>query len=95
MFSKKETAELKERLDELKERLDALESSVAIYPTKGVLGYLPTSTPINQVVQEIVNHLGLDILAVHPTYRKVELKPKVVPPTIQTTPNVETKGKMK
>jgi hypothetical protein len=88
MFNKKEIAELNERLAELKERLDALESSVNIYPTKGVLGYLPTSMPINQVVQEIVNHLELDILAVQPTRKKVELKPKQVPPTIST-------GKMK
>jgi len=81
MFNKKEIAELKERLD-------ALESRVAIYPTKGVLGYLPTPMPINQVVEAIVNHLGLDILAIQPTYRKVELTPKQVPPTI-------SKGKMK
>ena len=88
MFSKKEIDELNERLAELKERLDALESGVAIYPTKGVLGCLFTSIPINQVVKAIVNHLELDILAVQPTYRKVELKPKVVPPTI-------SKGEMK
>ena len=87
MFSKKEIAELKERLD-------ALESSVAIYPTKDYYLFCK-QLPINQVVEAIVKHLELDILAVHPTYRKVELKPKVVPPTIQTTPNVETKGEMK
>jgi len=34
------------------------------------------------VVQAIVNHLELDILAIRPTYKKVELKPKQVPPTI-------------
>ena len=78
---------------ELKGRLDALESSVSIYPTKGVLGYFPPPTPINQVVEAIVKHLELDILVVQPTYRKVELKPKVVPPpTIQITPNGKTKG---
>jgi len=88
MFSKKEIAELKERLD-------ALESSVSIYPTKDYW-VMHKQLPINQVVQAIVNHLELDILAVQPTYRKVELKPKVVPPpTIQITPNVETKGEMK
>lgn len=88
MFSKKEIAELKERLD-------ALESSVSIYPTKDYYLFCK-QLPINQVVEAIVNHLGLDILAIQPTYRKVELKPKVVPPpTIQITPNVETKGEMK
>ena len=68
-------------IHELKERLDALESSVSIYPTN-YLGLLSKQLPINQVVQAIVNHLGLDILAVQPTYRKVELKPKQVSPTI-------------
>ena len=68
-------------IHELKERLDALESSVSVYPTN-YLGLLSKQLPINQVVQAIVNHLGLDILAVQPTYRKVELKPKQVSPTI-------------
>lgn len=68
-------------INDLKERLDALESSVSIYPTN-YLGLLSKQLPINQVVQAIVNHLGLDILAVQPTYRKVELKPKQVSPTI-------------
>jgi hypothetical protein len=45
---------------------------------------LPNPVPINQVVKEIVNHLELDILAIQPTYKKVELKPKQVPPTTST-----------
>lgn len=75
MFSNKEIAELKKRLD-------ALESNVSIYPTKNIGSYLVNQVPINQVVQAIVNHLELDILAIQPTYKKVELKPKQVPPTI-------------
>jgi len=67
---------------ELKKRLDALESNVSIYPTKNIGSYLVNQVPINQVVKEIVNHLELDILAIRPTYKKVELKPKQVPPTI-------------
>ena len=77
-------------INELKERLDALESSVSIYPDK--FYYLFRQVPINQVVEAIVKHLELDILVVQPTYRKVELKPKQVPPTIQITPNGKTKG---
>jgi hypothetical protein len=69
---------------ELKERLDALESNVSIYPTKNIGSYLVNQVPINQVVQAIVNHLQLDIVAVLPTYRKVELKAKQVPPTTST-----------
>lgn len=76
MFSNKEIAELKKRLD-------ALESNVSIYPTKGY--YLMSQPiPINQVIDAIVNHLELDILAIQPTYKKVELKPKQVPPTTST-----------
>ena len=79
---------------ELKERLDALESNVSIYPTKDCYYLLSQQVPINQVVLAIVSHLELDILKVMPTYRKVELKPKVVPPTIAITipPNGKTKG---
>jgi hypothetical protein len=86
MFSNKEIAELKERLD-------ALESNVSIYPTKDCYYLLSQQVPINQVVLAIVSHLELDILKVMPTYRKVELKPKVVPPTIANIiPNGKTKG---
>jgi len=74
MFSNKEIAELKKRLD-------ALESIVSIYPTKDYW-VMHKQVPINQVVEAIVNHLQLDILAIQPTYKKVELKPKQVPPTI-------------
>jgi hypothetical protein len=74
MFSNKEIAEIKKRLD-------ALESNVSIYPTKDYW-VMHKQVPINQVVQAIVNHLELDILAIRPTYKKVELKPKQVPPTI-------------
>ena len=74
MFSNKEIAELKKRLD-------ALESNVSIYPTKG-FHLMSQPIPINQVIDAIVNHLELDILAIQPTYKKVELKPKQVPPTI-------------
>jgi hypothetical protein len=80
---------------ELKERLDALESNVSIYPTKDCyfVPLLSQQVPINQVVLAIVSHLELDILKVMPTYRKVELKPKVVPPTIANiAPNGKTKG---
>ena len=78
-------------INDLKERLDALESSVSVYPDK--FYGLFRQVPINQVVEAIVKHLELDILVVQPTYRKVELKPKVVPPpTIQITPNGKTKG---
>lgn len=77
MFSNKEIAELKKRVD-------ALESNVFIYPTKNIASFLPNQVPINQVVKEIVNHLELDILAIQPTYKKVELKAKQVPPTIST-----------
>jgi hypothetical protein len=66
---------------ELKKRLDALESNVSIYPTKDYW-VMHKQVPINEVVQAIVNHLELDILAIRPTYKKVELKPKQVPPTI-------------
>jgi hypothetical protein len=69
---------------ELKKRLDALESNVSIYPTKNIGSYLVNQVPINEVVQAIVNHLELDILAIRPTYKKVELKPKQVPPTTST-----------
>ena len=82
MFSNKEIAELNKQLAYLKERVDALESNVFIYPKKNIASFLPNSVPINQVVKEIVNHLELDILAIRPTYKKVELKPKQVPPTI-------------
>ncbi len=74
MFSNKEIAEIKKRLD-------ALESNVSIYPTKDYW-VMHKQVPINEVVQAIVNHLELDILAIRPTYKKVELKPKQVPPTI-------------
>jgi len=69
---------------ELKKRLDALESNVSIYPTKNIGSYLVNQVPINQVVKEIVNHLELDILAIQPTYKKVELKAKQVLPTTST-----------
>jgi hypothetical protein len=84
MFSNKEIAELNKQLAYLKERVDALESNVFIYPTKNIASFLPNSVPINQVVKEIVNHLELDILAIQPTYKKVELKAKQVPPTTST-----------
>jgi hypothetical protein len=74
MFSNKEIAEIKKRLD-------ALESNVSIYPTKDYW-VMHKQVPINEVVQAIVNYLQLDILAIQPTYKKVELKPKQVPPTI-------------
>jgi hypothetical protein len=76
MFSNKEIAELKKRLD-------ALESNVSIYPTKDYW-VMHKQVPINEVVQAIVNYLQLDIVAVLPTYRKVELKAKQVPPTTST-----------
>ncbi len=84
MFSNKEIAELNKQLAELKERVYALESDVFIYPTKKIASFLPNPVPINQVVKEIVNHLELDILAIQPTYKKVELKAKQVPPTTST-----------
>jgi len=78
---------------ELKERLDTLERNVSMYPTKDYHYLLSQQVPINQVVQAIVNHLELDMLVVKPTYRKVELKPKVVLPTIANIiPNGKTKG---
>jgi hypothetical protein len=76
MFSNKEIAEIKKRLD-------ALESNVSIYPTKDYW-VMHKQVPINEVVQAIVNHLELDILAIQPTYKKVELKAKQVPPTTST-----------
>jgi hypothetical protein len=76
MFSNKEIAEIKKRLD-------ALESNVSIYPTKDYW-VMHKQVPINEVVQAIVNYLQLDIVAVLPTYRKVELKAKQVPPTTST-----------
>ena len=76
MFSNKEIAELKKRLD-------ALESIVSIYPTKDYW-VMHKQVPINEVLQAIVNYLQLDIVAVLPTYRKVELKAKQVPPTTST-----------
>ncbi len=68
---------------ELKKRLDALESNVSIYPTKDYW-VMHKQVPINEVLQAIVNYLQLDIVAVLPTYRKVELKAKQVPPTTST-----------
>jgi hypothetical protein len=76
MFSNKEIAEIKKRLD-------ALESNVSIYPTKDYW-VMHKQVPINEVLQAIVNYLQLDIVAVLPTYRKVELKAKQVPPTTST-----------
>jgi hypothetical protein len=76
MFSNKEIAEIKKRLD-------ALESNVSIYPTKDYW-VMHKQVPINEVVQAIVNYLQLDILAIQPTYKKVELKAKQVPPTTST-----------
>jgi hypothetical protein len=76
MFSNKEIAEIKKRLD-------ALESNVSIYPTKDYW-VMHKQVPINEVVQAIVNYLQLDIVAVLDKNGKVELKAKQVPPTTST-----------
>lgn len=78
-------------IKELKERLDELESSVRMYPTNS-LPFFSERLPINQVVEQIVKHLKLDIVIKWPTTRKVELKPKLVLSTPQTTSSENVKG---
>ena len=93
----KQLAYLKERVDALESnvfiyptKIDAyLQSNIFEISSeemvkKNIASFLPNSVPINQVVKEIVNHLELDILAIQPTYKKVELKAKQVPPTTST-----------